>query len=140
MGSPRFFNGLLSAGLLSTLVFGGLLAAGLLEIFRGDPGHNWTHRDMRMTLPESRDWLEIYVGGELLQAHLERKSLATAGPDGTSYPVLERDIRVRRNNWLERKTELALRAIPEAFLCGLSLACLAMGVFRRRRGETPCAS
>ncbi|MBU1692992.1 MAG: hypothetical protein KJ726_11740 [Verrucomicrobia bacterium] len=133
MNPPRQLNGLVWAGLLGTLILGGYLVANLVELYRGDPGYNWTHRDMRLALPETRDALELYIGGELLQKHLERKGLTATGPDGTPYPVVEQDIRVRLNYWAERRADLAVRAIPGALLTGISLACLALGLYQVRQ-------
>lgn len=133
----RSFNALLSVGLIGAFLFGGALVAGLVELYRGDPGHNWTHRDMRLSLAETRSRLEIYIGGELLQNHLERKGLSATGPDGTVYPVVERDLRIRLNNWPERRAELAMRAILEAFLAGLSVAALGAGWHQARRRKEP---
>lgn len=133
MNAPRRFNGLLWAGLLGTLILGGNLVANLVALYRGDSGHNWTHREMRLTLPETRDAVELYIGGELLQKHLDRKGLTSAGPDGTPYVILERDIRVRLNHWPEQRVSLAMQAIPEAFLAGIFIACLALGLYQVRQ-------
>ncbi|HOW97507.1 MAG TPA: hypothetical protein P5567_11275 [Kiritimatiellia bacterium] len=133
----RPFNALLSIGLTGTFLFGSTLLAGLVQLHRGDPGHNWTHRDMRLSLAETRNRTEIYIGGELLQDHLGRKGLTATGPDGTVYPVVERDIRIRLNNWPERRAELAMRAILEAFLTGLSVAALMIGIVQARRRNQP---
>ena len=141
MNTPRSFNGLVFAGLLGTLILGSALVAALIELYRGDPGHNWTHQAMRLPLSETRDTFEVFIGGELLQKHLERGAMMTAGPDGTPYKIMEEDIRVRLNNWPGRRADLAVRAIPEAFLTGLSIACLALGVGQRRqRKKTQVAS
>ena len=137
MIASRRFNGLFIAGLISTLIFGGSLLMSLVELRRGDPGHNWTHRDMRIPLSETRNDLELYIGGELLQKHIERNGLKTIGPDGTDYTVVERDIRVRWNHWAEWRAELTLRAIPAAFLTGLFVACLAIGLYQARRSRRP---
>jgi hypothetical protein len=105
-------NGLLIAGLIGTLFAGGMLTASMVELLMGDPGHHWTHEDMRLPLGEADHALELYVGDERLRAESDQG----------------RRLGVRLNNWQARRAELALRAVPEAFLTGISVTLLFLGL------------
>lgn len=70
----------------------------LIRFFRQPDDIWWTHTTMRVPLRESRDRVEIYAAGVLLQEHLKSGRLLLAGEQGTAR-LDEASIGLRFNNW-----------------------------------------
>lgn len=133
MKPRRRFNNLVFLGLLGTLVFGSDL---------GDYARGLDAGGSRDSLDTQGHALAM-VGnprrpGNLHGGRIDPEtpgSLATAGPDGTPYPIREQDIRL--NSWPRRRGDRAARTLFPAFFAGVSVTGLGLGLFRAWRASPP---
>jgi hypothetical protein len=131
-------NPLFLMGLIGTLVIGSHFAAQYGRALWGDRDIWWTPRTMAVSLEDTKQAFELYVSGTLLRDHLERGSLSAVAANGTPYRVAQGDIRVRLNNWYKVNASLLHSAVPSAFLLGVSVTCLTIGIVQwtQRREES----
>jgi len=66
----------------------------------------WTPRSLAVPLAESRDRVEVLVGGELLQKRIEDGALMLKAEDGSSRAVEAPDVTLRFNTWDARRADL----------------------------------
>ncbi len=115
----RLFYSVLTAVLLL------IPAAALYSEFAKRADIWWTPAAMAVSLPDSRDRVEIYVRGQLLGTVLEHQQVSTT--DGPAPRVLSaQDIGLRFNNWDRvRAARLPLLLIYAA-ACGAGLVLLVL--------------
>lgn len=135
----RRINALLWIGLMGTILIGSGFFIDVYQAFRGDNGIWWTHQDMRLSLEETKDNLELYIGGELLQKRLSDRTLFTFDKDANQYPVVSSDITVRLNNWANIKASILMRTTISGFALGAAITLLVIGLiqFFCHKGNSP---
>jgi len=132
-------NTLLWIGLIGTLIVGTSFITDIYRAFWGDRSIWWTHQAMRLPLEETRDNLEIYIGGETLRKHLSDRTLFSVDKNGKQYPIVSKDITVRLNNWDKTKASILTNTTISGFAFGVAITLLMMGliqVFQYRK--KPC--
>lgn len=132
----KTFNAWLSVGILGSTIFGSQLATDYGRAMWGDRDMWWTPGSMALPLDQTGEAFQIYLGGELLQRHVERGTLTAVDPQGRPYRVSHGDLRVRLNNWNQTRASFLHAAVFSAFMLGMSLVCLGVGarqVFAARR-------
>jgi hypothetical protein len=108
----------------------------LVRFFRQPADIWWTPTTMRMPLGESRDRVQIYVAGVLLQEHLTGGRLLLAGERGTAQ-VNETDVDLRFNNWDRVRSQqipALLSYAAGAGAAGIALLFAALGCIPPRAG------
>jgi hypothetical protein len=78
----------------------------------------WTPRTMLVPLGESKDRVEIYARGELLDALIQAGQLRIAGDTGSSV-LQTSDIGLRFNNWDRVRGDRETRLLIYAAMCGV---------------------
>ena len=121
-------NGLLIAGIIGLSVFGAQFGIQYGRVLWGNKDIYWTPKSMALPLSETQHNFEVFVSGDLLQNHLNRKSLSATDPQGERYQLRAEDIVVRLNNWQKVKSTILHTAIWLAFMLGMSLMCLLVGI------------
>ena len=103
----------------------------------------WTPQSLALSLQESRDRVEVLVGGELLRKRVEDGSLLLKSADGSSRPVGAGDLGFRFNNWDARRADLYWEGMFSAAYVGIGVVMLAAGLFlvpRIPRAAPPTAA
>jgi hypothetical protein len=85
---------------------------------------------MALSLSETRHNFELFVREDLLQNHLEKGTLSAIDSQGESYRLVPEDIQVRLNNWYKVKSSRLHPAVLAAFLSGMSVMALFVGVIQ----------
>jgi hypothetical protein len=128
-------NPLLLIGLIGVFVVGSIFVEKYWQATRSEPNMWWTPMSMALKLDETRTHFELFIRGELLQNHVRDGSLSLVYPDGASTPVISDDIRIRLNNWPAVQASFLNSAILPAFLLGVSLSCLVVGIVLFRKNN-----
>lgn len=129
-------NALFLIGVIGTVVFGFHFGLQYGRAVWGNSDIWWTPMSMAMSLHETRQTFNLFLGDELLQDHLARSSLSATDSKGRSYPIVADDIKVRINNWYKIKASFLHFAVFTGILLGGSIACLIMGtieLFTKRK-------
>jgi hypothetical protein len=125
-------NSLLIVGIIGTVVLGFHFGVQYGRAMWGNSHIWWTPKAMAVSLDETRQYFELFLSDELLQDHLKRRSLSATERDGKTYQVVPEDIKIRLNNWYRVKASFLNSAVFSAFVLGISVTCLIMGLARLR--------
>jgi hypothetical protein len=131
----RSINSLVWIGLTGTFFIGSSFFADLNQAFRGNSGIWWTHDELRLPLEETKNDVEVYISGKLLQKHITDETLTGMDGNGKPYIVVSRDVVVRLNNMDKIRASILTRTTVSGLGLGVSLTLLVTGliqVFRRR--------
>jgi hypothetical protein len=90
---------------------------------------------MALPLNETKQEIELYIKGELLQKRLERGTLIAVRKEGQSSPLVANDVNVRLNNWNKIKASKLNNITVSSLLLGVSLTLLVMGLIQYFRKE-----
>jgi hypothetical protein len=123
-------NGFLITGIIGVAVIGSHFGVQYGRAVWGSNDRWWTPKSMALTLSETRHNFELFVRGELLQNHLKKGTLSAIDSQGESYRLVPEDIQVRLNNWHKVKSSMLHSAVLAAFLLGISVMSLAVGVIQ----------
>jgi hypothetical protein len=126
----KSINPLLFIGLIGTLTIGASFLTSLYQVFWGETDIWWTHREMRLSIEETKSRFELFIAGAPLQKRLSEGTLFVADVDGAPYRVVAADVNARLNNWETVKTSILKSAAMSGFLSGISIALLAVGLFQ----------
>ncbi len=129
-------NALFIIGIIGISVFGSHFGVQYGRAVWGNKDIWWTPMSMALPIEETVQDFQIFIGGNLLQEHLEQRSLTVRDANSRTYQVVSEDIKVRLNNWHEVKTDFLHSAVFSGILLGISLACLILGLaefIRNRR-------
>jgi len=129
-------NALLWIGIVGTLLIGTSLFTDVYRAFWGDHTIWWTHQSMRIPLEETKDNVELYVGGEPLRKHLSDGALFSLDKNGKQYPVVSKDVTVRLNNWEKVRASILKRTTMSGFAFGVVMTLLVIGliqIFQQRK-------
>lgn len=121
-------NGFLIAGIIGVAVIGSHFGVQYGRAVWGSNDMWWTPKAMALTLSETRHNFELFVRGDLLQNHLKKGTLSAIDSQGESYRLVPEDIQVRLNNWYKVKSSMLHSAVLAAFLLGISVMSLVVGV------------
>ena len=124
----RKINGFLIAGIIGVSVFGAHFGIQYGRAIWGNNDIWWTPKSMALPLSKTRHNFEIYLHGDLLQNHLDSGSLSATDARGERYALASEDIKVRLNNWQKVKSSMLHTAVWAAFMLGISLMSLIIGV------------
>ena len=139
----RSINPLLFIGLIGTVTVGSSLAADLMQVFYGEHGIYWTHKDMPLSLYETGNNFQVLIGGKSLQDHLEGKTFFAADDELVPYPVVAKDVTVRVNNWPSVKARILTKTTFTGFAFGVNLTLMLVGLVqtclqrKKRAGNHP---
>jgi hypothetical protein len=130
-------NVLLFIGIIGTAIFAPQFAAKYGQAIWGNKDIWWTPNALALPLHETKQEIGLFLSNELLQDHIKRGSLYAKDSQGKSYQVASKDIKIRLNNWNKVKASLLHVAVFLAFMSGVSITCLILGVaqFIIRRKE-----
>jgi hypothetical protein len=131
----RKFNELLIIGITGTAIFGSIFAVNYGETVWGNKDIWWTPISMALPLNETKQEIELYIKGELLQKHLERGTLIAVGKEGQSSPLVANDVNVRLNNWNKIKASKLNNVTVSSLFLGVSLTLLVMGFIQYFKKE-----
>ncbi|HUU41224.1 MAG TPA: hypothetical protein VMW42_09795 [Desulfatiglandales bacterium] len=123
-------NPLVLVGIIGAIVFG---THPITQLGRANWGNRniwWTPKAMALSLNETKNNFELFIGDELLQTRLEQGSLFATDSTGKEYRLAPKDIRVRLNNWMQVKASFLVSAVFSAFFFGVSAACLILGLIK----------
>ena len=131
----RKFNELLIIGITGTAIIGSIFAANYGETVWGNKDIWWTPMSMALPLNETKQELEFYIKGELLQKRLDRGTLIAVGNAGQSSPLVTDDVKIRLNNWNKIKASKLNNITVSSLLLGVSITLLVMGLIQYFRKE-----
>jgi hypothetical protein len=100
----RRTNGFLIVGVIGVSVLGAHFGMQYGRAVWGNSDMWWTPKSMALPLSQTRSDFEIFVSGDLLQDHLDRRSLYATDSQGERYDLTPDDIEVRLNNWQKVKS------------------------------------
>lgn len=123
-------NSLLLIGIIGTVVFGTQVAVYYGRAIWGNSDMWWTSKSLALSLDETKEQLRLFLGDELLQDHIDRRSLSVIKPNGRTYKVASSDIKIRLNNWQKIKASFLNISVYAAFMLGVSNTCFVLGVFK----------
>ena len=126
----RKINGWLLIGIIGIAVFGSHLAIQYGQAVWGNSDMWWTPRSMALPLSETRQNFELFVRGELLQRHLDRGSLSAIDSQAGRYSFVPEDVEVRLYNWQKVKSSMLHIAVLAAFMLGISVMSLIVGIIQ----------
>jgi len=134
-------NALLLIGLIGTFTNGTYFLTQIARAYWGDRNMWWTPAKMAIPFEDTGDKFEIFIRGKLLRGYLADTALYVKSGEAYEDPVSSEDLKVRLNNWYRVKSSILSNAILGAFLLGVSLACLTVGLIRilsrrERKSET----
>jgi hypothetical protein len=125
----NFFNILIFfVGLVGTITIGNSLYADLMQVFYGEQGSYWTHKDQPLSLKETGDDFQVLIGGEPLQEHLDGKTFFAADGELVPYPVVTTDVTVRVNNWPDVKARILTKTTFTGFAFGVNVTLMLVGL------------
>jgi hypothetical protein len=119
----RRINEMLAVGLTGTFIFGMIFASNFMDAHWGNKNIWWTHVAKALPLEQTKENFQLYIGGRLLQRHLEQGTLLAVAQTGKPYKVVSKDVRVRLNNWNEIKAQRLNNAVITAFFWGFLSPC-----------------
>ncbi|MCI5222774.1 MAG: hypothetical protein D3924_08915 [Candidatus Electrothrix sp. AR4] len=126
--NKKSINPLLLIGMIGVFTIGSSLTADLIQIFYGDEGIYWTHKDMPLPLEKTKNTFEVFIGKKRLQDHLDGKTFFAADGELVPYPVLSKDITVRVNNWHKVKSKILTKTTFSGFAFGVNLTLMITGL------------
>lgn len=115
-------------GMIGVFTAGSSLVADLMQVFYGEQGIYWTHKDMSLPLEKTGDYFQILIGEKSLQDHLNEKTFFAADGELVPYPVLSKDVAVRVNNWHKVKVKLLTKTTFTGFAFGVNLTLFIIGL------------
>ncbi|WP_339132642.1 MAG: hypothetical protein WGN25_10710 [Candidatus Electrothrix sp. GW3-4] len=121
-------NVLLLIGMIGVLTLGSSLVADLMQVFSGEKGIYWTHTEMPLSLKETGNTFQIFIGEKSLQEHLAGKTFFAADGELVPYPVASKDVTVRINNWPLVKARILTKTTCTGFAFGVNLTLLITGL------------
>ncbi len=127
----RRFNPMTLLGLLGVCCFGLMFFLACGQAMWADSSIWWTPRSMALSLAETEDHFELYVGSNLLQDLVEGEALTVRDAEGRERPVSVADIRVRINNWDRVRADHLRDGVAAALGLGVSATLLIVGIVSR---------
>lgn len=126
-------NALFLIGIIGTFVFGAHLLTALGGAFWNNKDIWWTPKTSLLSLKQAEDQAVVFFKDDLLNEQTGKNKLLFIREDGSEGIVKPGDISLRVNNWYKTKSSFLLRAIPAAFILGISLAFLGVGMVKMIR-------
>jgi len=136
----RKINAFLIAGIIGVSVFGAHFGIQYGRAVWGNNDMWWTPKSMTLPLSKTHHNFELFVSGDLLQDHLDRNSLSATDAQGEHYDLVPEDIEVRLNNWQKVKSTMLHTAVWAAFMLGISVMSLIVGVIQFVSGNKTTAN
>ena len=124
----KLINPLLLIGMVGVFTTGSILTADLMQVFYGEHNMHWTHKDSRLSLEETQESFQVFIGEKRLQEHLNGKTFFAADGELVPYPVLAKDVTVRVNNWPAVKARTLTKTTVSGFLFGINLTLMIVGL------------
>jgi len=121
-------NELLWIGLTGIFIIGINFTVDIYQVFWGDHNIWWTNQTMRLSFDKSNDNFEIYIGGKILQNHLNEKTIFSRDNNGNLYPIVFNDITVRLNNWDKIKSSILMNTTITGFGLGVVITLFVIGL------------
>lgn len=131
-------NPLFLLGLIGFFVIGSIFISDVLSAFFGDKEIYWTHQSMQLSLDETTNEFQLFIGGKSLKNHLRDQTLSIADNGGTQRPVVDNDVSARVNNWNNIKSQILTKAAFTGILFGIMITMLTIGLvqmFIRKKTE-----
>ncbi len=128
-------KGIILCGLISISIFASFLITDLFKVYKGDKNIWWNPRSMMLSLEETRDNFEIFIGGKLFRNHIKEEQLYVHLDKDEKYMVVPKDVGVRINHWYKQKASMLEGLLWNAFGTGFGLACLIVGLALRRQSD-----
>jgi hypothetical protein len=123
-------NALLWMGLTGSLIFGATFFENVYRAFWGDQTIWWTPQSMSLPFEETKNDFELYIAGTSLNKHLSERTLTTVDKNGKPYPVVAKDITVRRNNWNRTQSSILADTTFIGLVFGASLTMMLIGLYQ----------
>lgn len=121
-------NNILLVGLVGMMIVGGMFFTDVYQAFWGDRNIWWTHKDMKLNIEETKDSVELYIEGQLLQKRIAEGTLFSTDKNGKQHTVVAGDITVRLNNWYKIKSSLLANATISGFAFGVVVTLFVVGL------------
>lgn len=115
-------------GTIGVVTLGSNLYADLMQVFYGEQGIYWTHKDTPLSLEKTGENFQIFIGGKPLQDHLDEKTFFAADGELVPYPVASKDVTVRVNNWPAVKARILTKTTFTGFAFGINLTLMIVGL------------
>jgi len=138
----KLINPLLLIGMIGVFTTGSSLTADLMQVFYGEQNIYWTHKDTPLSLEETGESFQVFIGEKRLQEHLNGKTFFAADGELVPYPVLAKDVTVRVNNWPDVKARVLTKTTVTGFLFGVNLTLMIVGLvqvilrWKRKKGNS----
>ena len=132
----RNINPVLLVGIIGVCVLGPLFAAQFGRAVWGNRDIWWTPKTLALSLDETQADFQVFVSDAPLQDLVAQGALTTTDSSGKRHQVVAQEISVRLNNWHKVKATFLYSAIFSAFMLGLAVTCLMLGlvqVFAERK-------
>jgi hypothetical protein len=129
-------NALMLIGIIGTIVTGSEFVSEYGRAIWGNKDIWWTPESMTIPLRDTRSEVEISIGREPLWSLVDHGSLAIMDQAGQPHIIQPADVRARINNWQKTRASMLHYSVFTAFLVGISLSCLVMGLVQKRTGGT----
>jgi hypothetical protein len=123
------YNALLWMGLTGSLIFGTTFFENVYRAFWADQTIWWTPQSMRLPIEETKNDFEIYIAGTPLNKHLSERTLTALDKNGKPYPVVSKDITIRRNNWDRTQSSILANTTFIGLVFGASLTMMLIGLY-----------
>ncbi|MCI5208760.1 MAG: hypothetical protein D3910_08190 [Candidatus Electrothrix sp. ATG2] len=124
----KFINPLLLIGMIGVFTAGSSLVADLMQVFYGEQGIYWTHKDTPLPLEKTENDFQLLIGGKRLKDHLGGKTFFAADDELVPYPVVAQDVTVRVNNWPSVKARILTKTTFTGFAFGVNLTLMIVGL------------
>jgi hypothetical protein len=124
------YNTLLWMGLTGSLIFGTTFFENIYQAFWANQTIWWTPQSMRLPIEETKNDFEIYIAGTPLNKHLSERTLTALDKNGKPYPVVSKDITIRRNNWDRTQSSILANTTFIGLVFGASLTMMLIGLYQ----------
>jgi len=124
------YNALLWMGLTGSLIFGTTFFENIYQAFWANQTIWWTPQSMRLPIEETKNDFEIYIAGTPLNKHLSERTLTALDKNGKPYPVVSKDITIRRNNWDRTQSSILANTTFIGLVFGASLTMMLIGLYQ----------
>lgn len=124
------YNALLWMGLTGSLIFGTTFFENVYRAFWADQNIWWTPQSMRLPIEETKNDFELYIAGTSLNKHLSERTLTAFDKNGKPFPVMAKDITVRRNNWDRTQSSILANSTFIGLIFGSSLTMILIGLYQ----------
>lgn len=122
-------------GLMGMFLFVPLYAVDLYNGYNGDSHIWWTNANMKLSMSDVSDKVEIYIKNEPLQKKIGDKALLVVGEDGSYRLVSIDDLKFRVNNWANTRLIRLYAASVTGVFAGVSIALFVIGLIQPYRNK-----